>query len=449
MFLFHAKESLPETARAGTPHRQRDAERSRILPGAVSLFCVAMSSVSICAARPQVTSVSLTHREGGRIVKIGYEISDEAIVSVDIRTNGVSIGASHYAGGLSGDVCRLVPAGRHTIRWDSRATWPGQDIPEACLTAVVTAWPLDYPPDYVVLDLSGRSEAARYYVTADEVPGGVTNRLYKTTKLLMRKIHAANRTFRMGRARGDAGAGENDSAHRVTLTNDFYLGVYPITQAQHRLVGGTVPSECPTCAPGEDPDLCPVGGCSFADLRGYLNDNGKRNSGYVGANSVIKKFMVATGCPVLDFPSEAEWEFACRAGATEALYDGTWVDADAAGVSATLARLAWYVKNSNGSLHEVGLKEPNAWGLYDMLGVVAECVMDWWKADLRQIASVSPFVPAAVADYGLVAFRGGSFLSEASDCTASRRGLFKAAWQTPQNEVGYRLARPIDNVNFN
>ena len=57
MFLFHAKESLPETARAGTPHRQRDAERSRILPGAVSLFCVAMSSVSICAARPQVTSV--------------------------------------------------------------------------------------------------------------------------------------------------------------------------------------------------------------------------------------------------------------------------------------------------------------------------------------------------------------------------------------------------------
>ena len=149
-------------------------------------------------------------------------------------------------------------------------------------------------------------------------------------------------------------------------------------------------------------------------------------------------------------PTEAEWEYACRAGTTSAYYFG---DDDK-----KIAEYAWFKSNSEKKTHEVGLKKPNAWGLYDMHGNVAEWTYDQYipdfykntgKADLKN--------PVAVADklYPLV-IRGGSYEDDAKALRSSARRASEPAWkqidpQIPKSNwwfpeapfVGIRLVRPV------
>jgi len=168
-------------------------------------------------------------------------------------------------------------------------------------------------------------------------------------------------TFMMGTSREqlDAIAGgnkgyrdwiENETPHhQVETSRPFYLGKYPVTQRQWERVMGSHPSHFKG-------DNLPVESVSWEDAQAFM-----------------KKLNEREGVDLYRLPTEAEWEYACRAGSTGLYSFGEEVS--------QLGEYAWYDKNSDGETHPVGEKSPNAWGLYDMHGNVWEWVQDWYAAD--------------------------------------------------------------------
>jgi formylglycine-generating enzyme required for sulfatase activity len=137
--------------------------------------------------------------------------------------------------------------------------------------------------------------------------------------------------------------------HEVTITKGYYLGKYEVTQAQFEALMGSNPSQA-----SKDPNA-PVDTVSEGDAVAFCN-----------------KLAEKTG-KLTRLPSEAEWEYACRAGTTTKYFF--------ADDSAKLGEYAWYDKNDGGSSHPVGRKKPNPWGLYDILGNVCERVSDVYAKD--------------------------------------------------------------------
>ena len=137
--------------------------------------------------------------------------------------------------------------------------------------------------------------------------------------------------------------------HEVTLTKGFYLGKYEVTQAQYQLIMGENPSKA-----AKDPN-CPADTIGEAD-----------------AVSFCAKLAEKTGRSVR-LPTEAEWEYACRAGSKTAWFFGD--------DPAQLGDYAWFQDNDGGKSHPVGQKKPNPWGLYDIYGNVCERVADTYARD--------------------------------------------------------------------
>ena len=363
--------------------------------GAVLLCC---SITTVFAAAPQVSNVSVVQDAINRRVRVTYNLDMPAVVTMDIMTNDVSIGAANlwYQ---TGDVNRLVKTpGSKTITWHPDKAWPGNvTAPGVEVKAVVTAWSTNAPPDYMVIDLSG-SRDVEYYASADALPGGVTNYLYKTSKLVMRKIPAAGVTWTMGSPTTETGRTANEEVpHSVAFTNDYYIGIYEVTLKQFCLVCGKIPWykgtsyesywASRTNAAESVWATYPAVYVCWNDVRngtgwpnwekGVINPAGADMSGFL---NYAKKSNIT---PVtLDMPTAAEWEFACRAESGNALYatdDDTGRDLTNATTDEYLGTLAWYKSNSDDDVHPVGEKKPNVWGLYDMLGNAAEWVLDFYS----------------------------------------------------------------------
>lgn len=391
---------------------------------AATLFLSAMT----LSAAPEIEkgSVELVQR-GNRRIAVSYTLSGgPAVVTVDFLTNGVSVGAARFRS-LEGAVNARVPSGANTLYWNVAADWPEFKVTDNSLTAVVTAWADTCPPDYMALDLTGNG-GTNYYVSADAVPGGVKSDIYKTTKLLMRKISAANRTFRMGAPRFEPGYSTTHKARMVTLTEDFYIGVYPFTQGQQMLVCGNV-DQC-TFTGEEDSPLRPANGGSNKIFRNNADVSSNPRSG-----SVLRAIRTVTGMPV-DLPTEAQWEYACHAGVGASLYSG-W-DLEDLTTSARLGELAWYAGNSGGETHPVGMKEANAFGLYDMLGNVGELVLDQFTD-----SSHAPLTDPLFNGNGHI-YKGGAFDDIASACRPACRWTGSAiGWSKTDPAHGFRCALVI------
>ena len=334
-----------------------------------------------------VSDVRIFQNANTHLVTVSYELGDvPAIVTVDFLTNGVSIGEENF-NNVFGAVNRMVMQTNsvHTIHWQPSKSWSGNSGAE--ITAKVTAWDPADPPDYMSVSLGDKSVApVSYYVSTNALPGTLADDAYRTSRLLMRRIRAANVKWQMGATEEDfrqAGSTTSpdarETAHYVTLTYDYFIGVYPVTQEQYRRMTGAA-------ALGgfntdyEDSALMPRTGVNYNGLRG--KNTGTGHDGLT-TGCTIMKLRNMTGID-FDLPSDAEWEYACKAGTTWLLYTGKSY------TQANVNEIAWNSNNSNGRTHAVGEKVPNAWGLYDMIGNTVEWCRDKYVENLGTADLVNP-----------------------------------------------------------
>jgi formylglycine-generating enzyme required for sulfatase activity len=210
-------------------------------------------------------------------------------------------------------------------------------------------------------------------------------------------------TFTMG----DAGGRDNQTPHEVTLTKPFKMGVHEVTQAQYEQVMGVNPSEFKGANN-------PVENVSWEDAVEFCRKLSELPAEKAAGN-------------VYRLPTEAEWEFACRAGTTTKFSFG---DDDS-----ELGDYDWYRDNSGRTPHPVGGKQPNAWGLYDMHGNVYEWCQDWYG----DYPSGSVTDPSGATSSSLRVLRGGGWDGTAGDCRSARRGRILPSFRS--DGLGFRVVR--------
>ena len=170
-------------------------------------------------------SVVFNQNKNSRLVSISYELQEApAIVTVDILTNGVSIGEENFTS-IRGDVNRLVqPGANKLIFWEADKEWPGYKFRNGEVSVIVKGWDKGRPPNYMVVDLTTDHAEPRYYVSEKALPdGGLANReVYLKDKIVMRRIPAAGVTWKMGSPTTEAARvtdGREDQRD-ITFTND-------------------------------------------------------------------------------------------------------------------------------------------------------------------------------------------------------------------------------------
>lgn len=384
-------------------------------------------------AVPLVDNVVVSHTQG-KAVYIAYELNERAIVTLDVSTNGVSIGEANFTR-LSGAVNRIVDPETDTlkIKWDQRRDWPGEMLENVKFT--LRAWSTNTPPDYLVYDFV--NHATNFYVSAEALPdGGLKNDVYKKDRIVLRKIPAKNVEWVMGPSASEETSRAADAkiysasevSRPVLLTEDFYIGVFEVTQAQYRHGGGTTTSKYV----GDDASIHPVEGMQAYIVQGTRSlASGRKDSG--GFVNLIRK---KTGID-FDLPSEAQWEFACRAGTRTSMNSGH--DIKKASNDENMDKIAWTMHNSDLVTHPVGMKPANEWGLYDMHGNVAEYCADWFGPLTAEAVTDPAGCDQNTADSKRVLRGGGCQHSESNKCrSAFRTGSLSAA-----GDYGFRLIAPM------
>ena len=216
-------------------------------------------------------------------------------------------------------------------------------------------------------------------------------------------------TFTMGSPKDEVKSEKDqitEKQHKVTITQPFYLGKYETTQQQFEKVMSSNPS-------GSKGDNLPVHGVAWKD-----------------ADEFCQKLAKQLGRSV-ELPTEAQWEYACRAGSTTAYPGGNAI--------ADLDKVGWHGGNSGGKIHAVGEKAPNAWGLYDMHGNAREFVRDFYSADALEDAT-DPTGPKTGDAKGHVV-RGGAYTANAALAGNCRAGSRRPTEALAMN--GFRIAVPV------
>jgi formylglycine-generating enzyme required for sulfatase activity len=206
-------------------------------------------------------------------------------------------------------------------------------------------------------------------------------------------------SFLMGSPQDEPGRSKDEPQHRVTLTKGYYMQTTEVTQGQWRMVMEKNPAYFQDCG-----DLCPVETLSWNDVQKFIHIMNQRPGTY--------KYRL---------PTEAEWEYAARAGTTGPF------------ASSSLDSMAWHRDNSGDTTHPVGMKAPNAWALYDMHDNVSEWVQDWYR-DYPVGSVTDPTVPSS-GFYRVN--RGGGWDMPFFGCRSAQRIINGPGSMSPT--LGFRL----------
>ena len=464
-----------------------------------SVTCSALiATMALTAAdTPEVTTVAMSQAAFGRLVTVKYTLdlngAAGAVVTFDVETNCTVNGEAKWAsiGGeavcnATGDVWRKVTEsdtdndGRYTISWRPDLAWEGHKVSmeDGGARAVVTAWALDNTPDYMVVDISegAKKNTQKYYPAVEFLPGSalgqtgaITNNTdYRMSSIVMRKIMAKDVAWTMGSV-GETGREEKEATHKVTLTNNYYIGVFPVTQCQWALIQKA--RRWPSYFNVER-DMRPVENLAYNEIR-LIDGTGVTGNSVKDVAVDLDKYSwpedphpdsflgllrSKTGID-FDLPSEAEWEFACRAGNGE----GKWGDGSPISGNPNDECLNLLSRNqySGGKIGGdttaegscgvengtaiVGTYRPNSWGLYDFHGNVLEFCLDWYEKDISKnsgmvnidISNPALTLSGATAQESRRVRRGGNYNVHAHNCRSAYRDSDASTRRRETN--GFRL----------
>jgi formylglycine-generating enzyme required for sulfatase activity len=275
-----------------------------------------------------------------------------------------------------------------------------------------------------VMKVAGPSTPVGNVEVGRKMPAVVGPLSVITNEIGMKLVLIPAGEFLMGSKRGllnrIRGVGRDESPpHRVRITKPFYLGVTPVTQAEYQQVMGTNPSyfsahggEKEKVA-GMDTSRFPVENVSWEEAVEFCRRLSQQEGKQYG------------------LPTEAEWEYACRAGSRMRYCFGD--------DKRELGEYAWFDANSRAMVQPVGQKKPNAWGLYDMHGHICEWCAD--RYDERYYANSPTDDPTGPTTGSHRALRGSCWFDSASECHSANRSL-----RSPEDRhsyLGFRVARVI------
>ena len=444
---------LNQPTNEGTSEMKIGSALKSVTAAALALAALASGGVTV-----DITKVQQRYPWNG-LVDIDYKITrtgDEpalepakhsveiSVVNCDVTPVVTNVAHVFRQGALP------VSDGAHRVTWDANA----EGVNFKSQNVKVFAEVVHYAEKYMVIDVSGGPTATVYPVTylhgAPE--GGFNTTEYKGNKIVLRLIPPGS--YVMGSPTTEPGRTTDTAArevqHAVAITKPFYLGVFEITQKQYLNVMGSNPSQ----NTGDDR---PVESVSYNAIRGVENtethlydwphnqDVDMQNSFVGKLRSKCKEWNGETYAKdvdgLFDLPTDAQWEYACRAGTTTPFNNGVVCENDSA-LETQLNDLGRYTKNGGSTTQHavVGTYAANAWGLYDMHGNVWELCRDWFQANVQDLANPSVDPVGASAGTARVA-RGGSWYYAVWGCRSAYRNSY-----APSNvsfNVGFRLSRTL------
>ena len=406
-------------------------------------------------------SLDSVSQDASRLVTVDYTVSGGAvIVTADVLTNGCSIGAANFRN-MEGDVNVLVRPGAHRITWRPDKIWPGFRFTHGEASFHLKAWAPSEPPTFMVVDLTAAAASERnvkFYASEGAIPESLDADVYKTDKMVFKRVECAGISWRMGSpgVTEEFGRAADEGLRYVTLSNDFYMGVYEVTQRQWELLMGDRPSTF------KNPDCYakrPVETVSYNRIRGtdytWPEDGHRVSTGFMATLRTL-----CGGAFAFDLPTEAQWEYACRAGRTSPLINGWTMSSQyySAALQSSNCRCAPNATSGGKSppdtataglddgTNEVGLATPNDWGFCDMAGNVGEWCLDWYENNpIQDMSTVDPETGAATADVTRTyrVNRGGSWYGRVSYVRISRRSGTKPEDKSASGQTGFRVLCPI------